>query len=288
MTLPVFQSLWAMEDLPANADTPWTPAEWIEQIGQAGFDGVAVDLGARQAPDAQTLRELLDGTGLARAVLAFVSDDVGLDRALAYADTIEAPRLVVCAQVFGFDFRALADTVERWHARALAAGVTLELETHRGTMTNEVRATVALLGELDPSVGVAVDLSHHVCGCELPDTATDDVEALIGAVLARATSLQGRVASRGQIQLPLHHVQYESWVTRFRGWWQQGFAAALSRGSDVWFCTELGTRPYALTDVDGRELSDRWAEALLLKQWAHEAYAAAHTTVHSDRTRSCA
>ncbi len=40
------------------------------------------------------------------------------------------------------------------------------------------------------------------------------------------------------------------------------------------FCTELGTRPYAITDAAGAELSDRWTEALILKSWAHEAFAA--------------
>jgi hypothetical protein len=38
------------------------------------------------------------------------------------------------------------------------------------------------------------------------------------------------------------------------------------------FCTELGTRPYAITDAAGAELSDRWSEALTLKRWAQEAF----------------
>jgi hypothetical protein len=40
------------------------------------------------------------------------------------------------------------------------------------------------------------------------------------------------------------------------------------------FLSELGPPDYAITNVDGLELSDRWSEALLLKQWAHEIWQA--------------
>jgi hypothetical protein len=36
------------------------------------------------------------------------------------------------------------------------------------------------------------------------------------------------------------------------------------------FLCELGPPDYAITDANGRELSDRWAEAALLAQWARE------------------
>ncbi|MDQ1679464.1 MAG: hypothetical protein QOI42_323 [Frankiaceae bacterium] len=278
--LATYQSLWAMEDLPFAAAQNWTLAERVEQIAAAGFTGLAVDLGAREAPAAAALAPLAGAAGLRTAVFAFVSDDAGVDDALRYADTIGAPDLVVCAQVFEADLAVVADTVRRWHATAARAGVTLQLETHRGTATNDLRATVRLLELLDPAIELAVDLSHHVCGCELPDEPTDVVEALVAAVLARTGSIQGRVATRGQVQVPLAFPQHARWVDRFLGWWVAGFAAARVRRAaagdarDIAFCAELGTRPYAITGADGRELSDRWAEALQLKEWAHECFAA--------------
>jgi hypothetical protein len=36
------------------------------------------------------------------------------------------------------------------------------------------------------------------------------------------------------------------------------------------FLSELGSPDYAITDADGKELSDRWTEALLLQRWARE------------------
>lgn len=281
--LVTYQSLWAMEDLPAGGPQ-WTLAERVERIAGAGFDGLAVDLGARQAPRAADVAPLAREAGLDVAVLAFVADDTALTTALRYAAAVGAPDLVVCAQVFDPDPVVVATTVERWHAAAGRAGVELQLETHRGTATNDLRATVRLLEVLDPAVAVAVDLSHHVCGCELPDEPTEEVETLIGAVLARTGSLQGRIATRGQVQVALVHPAHARWVERFRGWWVQGFAALRERraatGDDrpALFLAELGTAPYAITGPDGVELSDRWAEALLLRSWAAECFAASSLT----------
>jgi hypothetical protein len=274
--LSIYQSLWAMEDLPCNDPVPWTLAQQIEHIAGAGFDGLSVDLGARQVPAAADLAAHLRGTGLRTAVNAFIRDDQSMDDALRYADTIGAPLIIVCAQVFSHDLPCLAATVERWHARAASAGVSVQLETHRGTMTNDLRSTVALLGHLDTPVTLAADLSHYVCGCELPDQPTAEIEALINAVLDRSASLQGRVATRCQVQIPLGHVDHQNWVARFKDWWTRGFASIVARGhNEPMFCAELGTRPYAPTAPDGRELSDRWAEALVLQQWAKECFEAA-------------
>jgi hypothetical protein len=72
----------------------------------------------------------------------------------------------------------------------------------------------------------------------------------------------------------LNFPQNAKWVELFRGWWRQGFAAWLARhageSSGMVFLCELGPPDYAITDARGRELSDRWAEARLLAQWARD------------------
>ena len=55
VTLEVFQSLWAMEDLPFNSPQQWSLAERVGHIAEAGFAGLAVDLGAKQKPAAAEL-----------------------------------------------------------------------------------------------------------------------------------------------------------------------------------------------------------------------------------------
>jgi len=100
------------------------------------------------------------------------------------------------------------------------------------------------------------------------------LQALITKVLERSDSFQGRVAARGQIQIPLGFPQNAKWVELFRSWWREGFSAwhARHRTDDaaLVFLCELGPPDYAITAADGCELSDRWQEALTLSRWARE------------------
>jgi hypothetical protein len=96
-------------------------------------------------------------------------------------------------------------------------------------------------------------------------------------VLERSASFQGRVASGQQIQLPLNFPQTAKWLELFTGWWTDGFRQWRARkpaSEDVVFLCELGPREYAITDADGLELSDRWAEAKQLRQIAMDCWAA--------------
>lgn len=282
--LRTFQSLWAMEDLPTAA-APWTLEEQIGLLVEAGYAGVAVDLGARRAPTAEALDRALAGSGLERMVFTFAGTTAALDEALDYAARIEARDMVLCASVYPDDPREAADLVADWHARAATVGVRLELETHRNTLTNDLRFTRRLVDELDPAVRLAIDLSHYIVGAEIPAEPTAEIEEKIAAILSRAGSLQGRIASRCQVQIPLHHEGSQPWIALTRRWWRDGFAHLLAaregdaREEPVTFVTELGTTPYALVDADGVELSDRWAEARQLIEWAEADLAAAARTV---------
>ena len=281
----VYQSLWAMEDLPTVRNS-WTLAEQIERIAGSGFAGLAVDLGARQAPSAEQLVPLLAGSGLRTAVFAFVSDDDAVRSAVAYAQRVGADRMVLCAQIYGFDPKPLAATLLRWYEIGSDAGIHIEIETHRNTVTNDLRFTAWLLDYLDERVELAGDLSHFVCANELPEEPTAEHDALFAKVLSRCGSLQGRIATRGQVQVPVESPAARPWEKRFRDWWRTGFEQILARRgaeAEIMFCTELGTRPYAITDTGGNEISDRWADALILKGWATEEFDAAlalHSSTH--------
>ena len=70
---------------------------------------------------------------------------------------------------------------------------------------------------------LAADLSHYIVDREMPCPPTAYLQGLIAKILERSDSFQGRVAARGQIQLPLNFPQNAKWVSLFRAWWREGF-----------------------------------------------------------------
>jgi hypothetical protein len=155
----------------------------------------------------------------------------------------------------------------------------IQFETHRNCITNDMFATLLMLDAI-PQMRLAADLSHYVVEREMMQPISDEYQGHVTRLLERADSFQGRVANRCQVQLPLHFPQHRVWVETFRDWWRRGFALWQDRhgpGDDCIFLCELGPRDYAITDADGEELSDRWHEALLLRDWAREDWALAAT-----------
>jgi|GEM_PF-3819114 len=59
------------------------------------------------------------------------------------------------------------------------------------------------------------------------------------------------------------------WVDLFLQWWAYGFRHWRSCAADdakLVFTCELGPKPYAITGRDGNDQTDRWTEALALRQ----------------------
>ena len=131
--------------------------------------------------------------------------------------------------------------------------------------------TLQLLDRI-PEMRVCADLSHYVVDREFWFPLSEHDLELISRILQRSDSFQGRVASRQQIQLPLHFPQHQKWVELFKGWWRDGLADWRKRNptGDCIFVCELGPPEYAMTDADGREMSNRWEEAQVIKSWVRE------------------
>jgi hypothetical protein len=246
-------------------------AEKFDLVRGAGFDGMAIDLGALTMEQALATVPHFARTGLAGGLTAFPSSVEALRPALDLAHRIGAPFVVVIGQEMPVRLADMIPLIEGWLRVAEQERMPIQFETHRNCITNDLYTTVQLLDAV-PAMLLAADLSHYVVDREMPCPPPPALAALVSQLLRRSDSFQGRVAARGQIQLALDFPQNAKWVSLFRSWWREGFAAWRERhrgtGEAMVFLCELGPPDYAITGRDGRELSDRWAEALLLAEWA--------------------
>jgi hypothetical protein len=274
--LLIYQALWAMDQL----DKPEAGlCEKFDRVKAAGFDGMAIDLGALSFAEArQTIPEFAR-TGLRSGLTAFPQSVEDLRPALQLAHEIRAPFVVVIGQQMPLELGAMIQTIRAWLAVAKEENMPIQFETHRNCITNDLYTTVQLL-EAVPEMRISADFSHYVVGREMPCPVTPWLQQLMTLVMHRADSFQGRIASRSQIQIPLHFSQSQKWIEVFRQWWLEGFSIWRARhrqeeASLVFIC-ELGPPDYAITDEDGAELSDRWDEALTLARWARELWINSH------------
>jgi len=270
-SISVFQSLWATElRIPGIPELP--VCERFDNVKAAGFDGMAIDLGALSLETARSAAPHYARTGLKSLVLAFPRTIEELRAQLVFAKGIGAPIVIVVGQVMPIAVADMVEVVRAWLALAAEEGMPIQFETHRNCITNDLFSTLQLL-EAIPEMRLSADLSHYVVDREMPCPPPPWMQALVEKVLERSDSFQGRVAARGQIQLPLGFPQSPKWLDLFLGWWEQGLRSFASRSegnAEAVFLCELGPPDYALTGADGHELSDRRAEALLLAQYVRD------------------
>ncbi|MGB5511111.1 MAG: hypothetical protein WBM87_05325, partial [Woeseiaceae bacterium] len=148
-------------------------------------------------------------------------------------------------------------------------------ETHRDGLLNDLYFTLQLM-DLVPEMRLCADLSHFVVDRELRAPVPARDQEYISTVLRRSDCFQGRVASREQVQIQIGFPQHQQWVEIFKGWWREGMRAWRQRSAadaTLVFLCELGPPPYAITDGNQRELSDRWQESLQIRDWVRAIWA---------------
>lgn len=263
--LLVFQSLWGMERL-RSEDRELSLEEKIERIAAAGFDGVTDHFYDRRhvAP----LMALLRRHGLGIEGQVFPRSVADLAPALEMAAEFGCHHITIQADICPMTVAECLPILAGWQRMAEDAGVAVYVETHRGRMTNDLLFTMALLDAF-PSLRFTVDLSHYVVAREINLPVQEDVDAMIGRILDHGRAMHGRVAGAHQVQLELSFPQHQPWLLQFQAWWATGFRRWRQQaGADdtLTFTCELGPAPYAITGADGRDQTDRWAEALLLRE----------------------
>nr|WP_314260207.1 sugar phosphate isomerase/epimerase [uncultured Devosia sp.] len=266
----VLQSLWAMQNL-RNAPEERSFEDNVALIKQAGFDGISTmwdsEAVARQAGTLARAENLVvEGTCL--------PTDIG--QVADYLDWGHKFDLHHLNLQLNMRPRTLGEALvilDRLTELTAQADFPVYVETHRGRLTNDLHFMLDIL-DARPDLKLLADLSHYVAAREIELPVAQEVDQQIASILQHAWAFHGRVAGAGQVQLPLSFPQHKPYLDLFTAWWQRGFRSWRERAGEndtLTFVTELGPQPYyAIAGADGRDLSDRWEEALMLKALARD------------------
>lgn len=267
-TLEIYQSLWGMEL--RNPNTPErTAEESFRMVHDARFSGICLDPSAAEIPDCRRHRDLFDRHELGCMINAFPYSPDDMAPILDFAIEMDACLVNVISGVMPIKPVDAVELVRRWIGEAEDKGVTLLFETHRDSLLNDMYFTLQLM-ELVPEMRLCADLSHFVVDRELRSPVPKSDQQHIASILERSDCYQGRIANREQVQIQIDFPQHREWVELFKGWWKDGMRAWRKRNEDdatLTFLCELGPPPYAITDAQQNELSDRWTESLQIRTW---------------------
>lgn len=267
--LEIYQSLWAMEiRQPGVAERPMS--QNFQMIADAGYDGVCIDPSVAEIADYAEIGPLCAEYQLGCMVNAFPYTIDEMQPLLEFAKELDACAVNAIGGVMPVNASDAVPVIQRWRDDAERFGVPLLFETHRDSLLNDLYFTLQVLDAV-PDLRLCADLSHFVVDREMRLPLRDADRAYIGRILEHSDSFQGRVANREQVQIQVNFPQHQEWVDTFRGWWKTGMRLWRERNASdatLRFLCELGPPPYAITDANQKELSDRWEEALQIRGWA--------------------
>jgi hypothetical protein len=269
--LLVFQSLWAMERRHTDGFER-TLEQNIQMIAEAGFDGISADW--RDGRTVQRIAALIGPAGLTAEGQCFPQTVDDLKPALENATAFGLHHLDIQPDVRPRRLQDCVPLLEGWRRLAEQVDFPVYIETHRDRMTTDLYFTLDLL-DCFPDLKLLADLSHFLVGREFAWPVSDENHALIHRILDNSWAFHGRVASREQVQVEIAFPHHRMWVDLFLGWWEYGFRSWRTRaGPDATlaFTCELGPKPYAITGPDGNDTTDRWAEALTMRNLVRQVW----------------
>ena len=269
--LRLVYSWWSLIGLPRGGPE-WSIKEKFRRVKEAGFEGI--EIAVAKAEDEGRYRKLFDQTELFPGLVGrlFTVDD--FRRLIAQGKRLRAEYLVVqVGHAFMRDDEALELLRAGWQIAA-GEGLPMMLETHRGTLTQNLYRTYGLLDRL-PELRLTGDFSHYVVGGEMGGLPAAEQIMRLRPLLDRVDSMHARISNGEQVQVdvgagvgPLAQTWVDIWAETLRCWRRQA-----QPGEWFPFTSELGPPSYSIVDLRGREISDRWKQSLVLKRLLEQAWA---------------
>jgi hypothetical protein len=238
----------------------------LEMIVEAGYQGVSTDW--RDRARSRRIAEFIQPHGLVAEGQCFPKTVDDLKEALDIATETGVHHLDLQPDVRPRTLYECMPLIEGWMRLAEEVDFPVYIETHRDRMTTDLYFVLNLLDAF-PNLKLLGDLSHFLVGREFATPVDDVNHGYIHRVLDNCWALHGRVASREQVQIEISFPHHKMWLDLFLGWWEYGMRSWRGRaGADesLSFVCELGPQPYAISGPDGADLSDRWSDALIMRE----------------------
>ena len=259
-----FQSLWAMERRHTDGFER-SLEENVKMIADAGYDGISGQYVNRDY--VRKLTGLLKAHGLTSEGQCFPKTVDDLKPILEICTEFGLHHLDIQPDIRPRRLQDCIPLLEGWRRLSEEVDFPVYIETHRDRMTTDLFFVLDLL-DCFPDLKLLGDLSHFLVGREFAWPVDEVNHAMIHRVLDNCWAFHGRVASREQVQIEIAFPHHKMWLDLFLGWWEYGFRSWRKRaGPDdtLSFTCELGPKPYSITGPDGNDTTDRWAEALQMR-----------------------
>lgn len=268
--LDIYQAIWAMEDIP-NREASYDIETKIEMIKDADFDGALnfID-NANDITLAESYRvsELIKSNGLKLGLSCQGHNLEDMKKKIDYTKQSGGEFLnimVLDYYIYGEEaLQLLKETVEYGKEE----GVKVFIETHRGTVTQDLIRTVDYVEKLRDML-LTLDLSHYVVIGEIAIT-NDKIETHFDKLIERAGSIHVRISNGEQVQVPLNRISKEQY-DQYIKWWETGIINGyryLTSDEKFPVVIELGPEDYQQKImIDGKWIYDvdRWEEAIRWK-----------------------
>jgi sugar phosphate isomerase/epimerase len=264
-------NMWAMIKLPRDGQE-WSVDERLDRVRESGFTGFEASAGNETEADELALK--LRDRGLEFGFASSGTEARDLKKPVELAVRMNAQYFT--AQVFGSmkGMPEIAATLWEMYEVVNDAGLPFFVETHRGRVTQDLRRTVKVAQRLK-RLRFTGDFSHYVVAGELGGQWAEEIWEAFEYLAERCCNWHGRIGFGEQVQNDIGDGGGEM-AQQFKKLWTIGFRAWLkeARPGDILpFCAELGPPGYSIVDLNGREISDRWQQSLVIKRLAEEAWA---------------
>jgi len=272
--LTLYGNAWGLLELPQRpSKQTWAFEVVLDKIREAGFEGMQAD-----ASSASVVRK----HGLRFAASGRVNSPLDTDDVINHAADVGADAVTLHVG-WGMETDAEMDAYAQSVLEAAQAHhMPVFIETHRATMVQDIYRTHCLLQRW-PDLRFNGDFSHYYCGAEMTYQGFDITRSYLLPILQRVGFFHGRVSNAECIQVDAVDAgdgQTNAHGRDFLWMWETGATFWLKQahqGDILPFAPELGppSSGYSLTYVRNgelAELSDRWAQTLVLARLAQQAF----------------